>query len=131
MLDLAGGENLMIYNGYNNPNIKSFLVENLTSSNAYGFSVVAWNFNGAGKVSDTSVFKSCTAPMDISPPTVLKTTKETISFRWTPPSDDGACPVLSYQIELDDGKGGAFAPVDTSQIEGRAYLREHVVSFPN
>jgi hypothetical protein len=51
MLDVEGGDNLMIYNGFNNPNLKEFSAENLTPGNSYGFSVLAWNFNGAGSVS--------------------------------------------------------------------------------
>jgi hypothetical protein len=129
MLDLQGGDNVLVYDGFNNPNVKSLDQQHLTPGNSYGFSVLAFNFNGAGKVSPIAVFTACIAPSGLAVPQVLMTTKSTISFRWTPPEDEGACPVLSYQLELDDGLGGAFAAVDTAAIEKRAYLREHTVVF--
>ncbi len=52
----------MIYNGENNPNRLSFNVANLKTGKAYGFSVLAFNFNGAGTLSEEAIFKTCTAP---------------------------------------------------------------------
>jgi hypothetical protein len=62
MLDIAGGDDLMIYNGYNNPNIKGFLAERLTPGHSYSFTVRAFNFNGRGDASPAAIYKSCTAP---------------------------------------------------------------------
>lgn len=52
----------MIYDGEFNPNLMNFNSENLIVGRAYGFSVVAFNFNGAGTASSLAIFKACTAP---------------------------------------------------------------------
>ena len=41
-----------------------------------------------------------------------------------PPSDDGACSILSYEIQIDDGLGGAIVAIDTDLVGSKAYLRE-------
>jgi hypothetical protein len=62
MYDLQGGDTVQIYDGYNNPNIKSFLMEGLSPGHSYAFAIRAWNFNGAGAESALIVHKACTAP---------------------------------------------------------------------
>lgn len=48
MFDVAGGETKMIYDGARNPNLVHWNQANLTPGNEYGFSVIAYNFNGKG-----------------------------------------------------------------------------------
>ena len=62
MYDVLGGENLLVYDGSTNPNQVRFNKEGLTPGNNYGFSVVAYNFNGFGPASDLAYFTSCTEP---------------------------------------------------------------------
>jgi hypothetical protein len=52
MLDIQGGDNLMIYDGHNNPNLVVFNQEGLSPGLSYDFTVVALNFNGQGDVSE-------------------------------------------------------------------------------
>ena len=40
----------------------TFNKENLTAGNEYGFTVVAFNFNGFGPASEMKMLKSCTVP---------------------------------------------------------------------
>lgn len=129
MLDLQGGDNLMIYDGYNNPNLMRFHVEDLSPGHSYAFTVVAFNFNGNGPASEAVTYKACTAPSGQSVPVVWGTTATSISFRWVPPTDTGACPILSYELYLDDGQGGSFVSTDAEVIGSKSYLREHTVSF--
>ena len=62
MFDTKGGENKLVYDGSTNPNKLTFNKENLTAGNEYGFTVVAFNFNGFGPASEMKMLKSCTAP---------------------------------------------------------------------
>jgi hypothetical protein len=78
MLDVEGGENMMIYDGSHNPNQLRFNKENLSAGNEYGFSVVAYNFNGFGPASTVAMYKSCTAPSGQAVPTVLVSTETSI-----------------------------------------------------
>jgi hypothetical protein len=39
-----------------------FNQQQLSAGNVYGFSVVAYNFNGAGPASEFALFSACTAP---------------------------------------------------------------------
>ena len=123
MLDILGGDEVMIYNGHDNPNILSFNMEGLTPGNSYGFSVAALNFNGVGDRSVMSTYTSCTVPSDQSVPLVTGTTSTTISFQWLPPGDTGACPILTYELYIDDGSKGMFVLTDADVIANRAYLR--------
>lgn len=74
MYDVEGGENKLIYDGSRNPNQLRFNKENLSAGNEYGFSVVAYNFNGFGPSSQMAMFKSCTAPSGQAVPIVLEAT---------------------------------------------------------
>jgi len=40
----------------------SFNAVNLPIGKSFGFSVLAFNFNGAGTISEEAVFKTCTTP---------------------------------------------------------------------
>jgi hypothetical protein len=51
MYDLQGGDNVMIYDGHDNPKLLRFNKEKLTAGNSYAFTVSAFNFNGEGSVS--------------------------------------------------------------------------------
>ena len=62
MNDQISGKSEMVYNGRRNPNLMSFNAANLQTGKAFGFSVLAFNFNGAGELSEEAVFKTCTAP---------------------------------------------------------------------
>jgi hypothetical protein len=52
MLDIEEGDNLMIYDGHDNPNLVVYNQEGLTPGFYYAFTVVAFNFNGQGDVSE-------------------------------------------------------------------------------
>lgn len=52
----------MIYNGSKNPNLLQYMALNLIPGNPYGFSVVAFNFNGPSIESIMSQFKPCVEP---------------------------------------------------------------------
>lgn len=129
MLDVLGGDNKLVYDGSKNPNLLKFNMENLSPGNEYGFSIVAYNFNGRGPASEIAYFKSCTAPSGQPVPEVVETTQTSVMFRWYPPADDGACPVESYELYLDDGNSGSFSLTDAALIENKPYLREHTVIF--
>lgn len=119
----------MIYDGYQNPNLLEYEASSLTPGELYGFSVVAFNFNGEGEHSAMIWYKACTAPSGQDAPIVLSTTSTSIMFRWSPPADDGACPITSYKLYLDDGENGDFTSIDESEILNKPYLREHTSYF--
>lgn len=45
------GKSIMIYDGQKNPNLLNFNAANLQTGKPFGFSVRAFNFNGAGLLS--------------------------------------------------------------------------------
>lgn len=128
-IDYTTGEKSEIYNGYRNANTRQYTVYDLTPGVSYGYQVKAYNFNGAGEESVAAYFKPCTAPSNLAAPVILETTRSSLAFRWTPPGDDGACPITGYVLYLDDGVSGGFAAVDTDEIANRDYLRSHTVTF--
>lgn len=122
-------EQRVVYDGYQNPNLKTLEVDNLTPGEQYGFSVAAYNFNGLGAFSDIIWYRACTEPSGQSPPVVLLTTKTSMLFQWSAVENDGACPVTSFKLYIDDGSNGDFISIDESVIANKSYLREHLVTF--
>ena len=107
----------------------TFVASGLDQGSQYGFQARAFNFNGAGAESTLATFKACTLPSGLAVPNIYSTTATDIAFQWTPPSDDGACPILGYKLYIDDGSHGDFASVDEDEIGNRDYLRSHTVTF--
>ena len=65
----------MIYDGRKNPNLLQYMAINLTPGSPYGFSVIAFNFNGKSIESNVAVFKPCVEPSGLKTPTIYQTTK--------------------------------------------------------
>lgn len=129
MKDKLTGLETLVYDGKTNPNLLTYYANNLGIGLTFGFRVKAWNFNGAGAFSAEAIYKSCTAPSGLDMPIVGLTTKTSAAFTWKMPSSEGACPVSTYDLLLDDGNGGAFVPRDVSTVANKHYLRSHTVTF--
>ena len=113
MSDSAGNEKIRIYSGKHNPNTLKYNKQLLESGKIYGFSVIAYNFNGAGAESTVSYYKPCSIPANLATPEVIKTTKSQLILQWVPPEDDGACPITGYILYFDEGDTSSeFAPID-------------------
>lgn len=76
---------VLVYDGRDNPSLTEFNMQGLTPGKTYGFSVVAFNFNGKGPASEVTPMTTCTAPSGQLEPKVFATTAESISFRWQAP----------------------------------------------
>lgn len=87
------------------PEIRHYLVPNLTHSLNYRFFVEAYNFNGAGPASDIAFLKPCSLPARWSKPQWISNTKTQIKIAWNEPSDNGGCHIQSYAVFIDDGSG--------------------------
>jgi len=86
MYDVKQDLTTLEYDGRANPSLLEFNVENLTPGEQYGFSVVAFNFNGQSEPSEVSTYTVCTAPNGQMPPVVTGTTSVSITFKWEPPT---------------------------------------------
>jgi len=129
LTDPKEGTTALIYDGSNNPNLLSYVVNGLTTGSTYIFNVVALNFNGESPVSADASFKACTAPSGLEPPDITSTTETTIDFAWSSPADNGGCAISGYVLLMDDGAGGAFTATDTGAIANKPYLRSHQVTL--
>ncbi len=83
----------MVYNGELNPLQRQITVKNLTTGQQYQFKVSAVNFNGESVLSDALSTFACIAPSQPKKPERKDGTKTSIHLVWTPPADDGGCPV--------------------------------------
>jgi hypothetical protein len=55
-----------------------------------------------------------------------------MTLSWTAPLTDQGCPILSFSIFMDDGTGGSFSEVESSQVNNLPALRSHTItSFQN
>jgi len=106
MDDGLGGAFKVIYDTVPlSPQIRHFLVPNLTHSLNYRFYVVAHNFNGGGPSSDIAFLKPCSLPDQWSKPHWVSNTKTEIKIAWNEPRDNGGCHIYSYAVYVDDGSG--------------------------
>ena len=132
MDDGYGGDFQTIYNGYNFPNVRQYTATGLTRGLEYRFQLMALNFNGPGVASSTLDVYFCSPPSGLLPPTLLSSTQTSLTLQWSPPTDDGGCPVLEYTLTRDDGSGPS-APIDVivdpTDFQGEPSLREHTVTF--
>lgn len=73
MLNVTSQVTIMVYDGSSNPNLLSYNIINLIPGHKYGFTVVAFNFNGKGESSEVVYFSSCTGPYGQPDPVVFVT----------------------------------------------------------
>ena len=86
--------------------LKNFAVDFLQPGTLYRFKIQAKNFNGWGPESPVGQAYTCVKPSTPAIPKVIATSSNTMTFEWTAPEDDGACPIISYAVFRDDGITG-------------------------
>lgn len=53
-----------------------------------------------------------------------------MNLGWTPPSDDGGCPIKGYRLYRDTGVSDAISnPIDATLVQDRPTLAEYDVQF--
>jgi hypothetical protein len=99
-----------VWDGSDQPNVKSVTVTGLTSGLSYRFQVSA--FNGIG---ESSKSVALVQPAGVVPdPPVLELnpdvaeSKTAIALKWSPPANTGGTAVTSYVIEYDNGGNSDF-----------------------
>jgi hypothetical protein len=98
MNDGVGGSTYNNITGVLFPNVRKYVVGNLTTGLEYGFTVEALNFNGAGDSSNPAFFIVCTAPRELATAEMTGVTRNTVTLTWLAPNITGGCPVTSYSI---------------------------------
>jgi len=84
---------------------------NLATGSYYRFKVVAHNFNGASQASEIGTFRVCADPSGLAKPFKIATSispTPSITIGWNAPTYTGGCPILGYEVYVDDGAGGTF-----------------------
>lgn len=54
---------------------------------------------------------SCELPTAPSTPTWITSSLSSIEIEWSPPTDDGGCPIVEYKVYRD--AGSSLSPVNT------------------
>ena len=113
--------------------LNQYTVPNLKEGTMYRFKIQAKNFNGWGEPSDIGSFYTCVRPSGLDRPVIVSTTSDSVTLEWTPPADDGACPVTGYALFRDDGVSGVPSieiNVDNDpDIRNKPTLRRAVAAF--
>lgn len=110
-------------------------VPNLVTGRDYRFSVAAQSFNTIGAWSIPAVFYACTPPLVNAAPRRITSTIDSITIAWdnVGPDMDGGCSIFSYAIFVDDGLGGTFTEVNSSQdqlVRNKPGLQNLVITSP-
>lgn len=120
------GEYTLIFNGENQPGTTSYLVEDLAQGQAYRFKVNALNYNGLGTESSEVTLYSCLPPSEIDIPVFSSSTETALTIQWSAPSETNGCPLTGYELNRDDGAGGAIttqvATFEPQELEGTITL---------
>lgn len=104
----------LIYDGNLNTQKLYYTYKNVIVGQIYNFKVSSENMNGEGDMSDSVDIYACSAPSRPNAPQKVSATKESIMLSWTPPTYDGGCALLGYQLMTDSGVGGSLTDeVDT------------------
>ena len=105
------GEFELIYDGKFYPGVNFHNVTGLVTGNSYRFKVASLNFNGRGAFTEEITLFSCLPPGDIEAPRYVSSTTTTMTLDWTMPVDMNGCPLLGFELYMDDGTDGS--PIDT------------------
>ena len=90
----------------NSASTTSYTATGLTPGRLYRFKVSAVNYNGEGPQSDITQLYACEDVQGIYAPKYVSATETTMVVSWQEPSFNGACPVTSYALFIDDGASG-------------------------
>jgi hypothetical protein len=119
----------MVYDGELNPLQRQITVRNLITGTQYQFKVAAVNFNGESVMSDAVSTYACVAPSQPKKPIRVTGTTTTILLSWTPPADDGGCPIQAYKLWRDSGSplSDIDVQVDPSNFDNKPFLNSYNV----
>lgn len=69
---------------------------------------------------------SCIDPSNINEAVLEAVDETSFTISWTPPQDNGGCPVTGYKIFRDDGAGGDINnEIDASTVNNKPALYQH------
>jgi titin len=126
--DLGSGNFSVVYDGALNSERLHYNVTGLTTGTRHAFNVVSVNANGVSEPSLELLVIVCLRPDGFPRPTRVTSTRTSVTLGWTAPSDSGGCPLLEYQLFVDDGQGGSFQQIDSPTLAGRPYTLQHTVT---
>ena len=131
-LSAGTDEYSLVYDGPTNALLREFTVNNLTTGILYQVKVAAVNFNGDSVLSDALQVYSCDFPSQPGPLYRISGTKTSILLGWTPPSDDGGCPVQGYRLLRDTGAADAISTeIDANSVKDRPTLNQYTIILPS
>lgn len=103
---LGTGESTIAYDGSSNSEKLFYNVTGLITGQRYAFSVVSVNFNGDSLPSNELLAIVCIPPSGFPRPYFVSALQTSVTFAWIPPSETGGCPLLTYELYINDGLGG-------------------------
>lgn len=112
MVEMASQVSRVVYDNAVNANVLEYVVSGLTPGASYSFSVLGYNFNGAGELwSPEAAFLACSAPSGVPVPRVTGQSEADLAFAWQAPADDGGCPITGYELLLESPATSALESV--------------------
>jgi len=126
---LGTGISTCVYNGSANSERLFYNVTGLETAQRYAFSVTSVNFNGVSLPSPELHLIVCVPPTGFVKPVYNTSTASSVTLDWAPPSDDGGCPLQTYELYINDGLGGStFLEIDRTHLLNRPYIGQHTAT---
>ena len=85
-----------VFNAETNPDALETVVYGLKPAKHYTFRAFSYNFNGKSLPSEYFSIYACGLPRNFKEPLYVSSSKTQITISWSPPLDDGDCPILDY-----------------------------------
>jgi len=123
MTELGTGAARCVYDGSAHSERLFHNVTDLETGKRYSFAVVSVNANGVSEPSPELLAVVCVPPTGFPRPRRLSSTRNSVTLGWAAPSDTGGCPLLTYQLYVNDGVGGeTFLEIDAATLRDKPYL---------
>ena len=133
MIDPVSDEWVDVLDARTDADADSYVHYGAVTGQTFTFRVFAVNFNGRGSQAGAPLaILACGLPRYMEQPTLVTSTRTSITLRWAAPSDDGGCPVQDYAVWRDaDGTGAGPWTAVNPLARGDPSLREFECStFP-
>lgn len=116
MIDPVSDEWLDVLDASSDQDRLSYVYYGATTGQIYTFRAFAVNFNGRSSQPGNSVaVLACGLPRYMDQPVRVTSSSTSITLKWSPPADDGGCPIYDYEVLREPDGAGPWVEVNPAR----------------